>query len=115
MTEVKIDLTFILLFVMFVFLLMMILLTLVFIKALFKFPSLRKKIWVGITNGDHIPHQDDFQRTAQLFWSFVLGTGVVIFFCLWAAFPSPEWHIIVPSISLTFLGCIGLKSFNKSH
>jgi hypothetical protein len=86
----------------------------VFLYALFKFPTLRHKIWHGITNGDLVPHQDDFQRTAQLFFAFVFGTGLVCCFLLWAAYPSDEWRIIVPAISVVFLGCIGLRSF-KHH
>lgn len=73
--------------------------------------------WHGITNGDMIPHQDDFQRTAQLFWSFVFGNGLVCCFFLWAAFPSSngEWHYITGGVSLVFLACVGLRTLGKPH
>jgi hypothetical protein len=87
----------------------------VFIKALFKWPSFRNQIWQGITNGDNTPHLDDFQRTSQLFWSYVLGICLIISFLLWMAFPGPEWHIISPAIGVAFLTCIGLRSLNKHH
>lgn len=115
MTEIQISLKTVMLMILFGFFCFMIVVSLTIIKALFRFPAFRREIWTGITNGDKIPHQDDFQRTAQLFWSFILGTGVVTCFCLWPAFPMPEWHYIVPAISGTFLICIGLKLINKKH
>lgn len=90
--------------------------TMYFIKAIFKFPQFRRQIWKGITDGDDTPHQDDFRKTAILFWSFVLGTLVVIFFLLWAAFPQYDWKFPVIILCTTFLGCLGLKSlFNKNN
>jgi hypothetical protein len=96
-------------FLLLVFISVMVFITLAFIKALFMFPSFRKEIWIGITDGDKTPHQDDYQRTAQLFWSTFFGSGLVCSFLLWMAFPGPEWRYITGGISLVFLACVGLR------
>jgi len=96
-----------------VFVLIMVFMLLAFVKAMFKFPTLRHKVWHGITNGDMIPTQDDFQRTAQLFFAIFFGVGLIIGFLLWMAFPVPEWHIIIPTLSGIFIACVGLRYTTK--
>src|SRR6478609_11378135 len=86
---------------------------LVFIKALFKFPTLRSKLWHGITNGDMVPSNDDFTRTSQLIFAYLFGFVFVCCLFLWIAFPIPEWHYIVPTVAGVFLACIGLRAWGK--
>ncbi|HMG90764.1 MAG TPA: hypothetical protein VK589_11915 [Chryseolinea sp.] len=94
-----------------IFIIMEIYGVMIFIKAIFKFPTFRAKVWHGITNGDDVPHLDDFQRTSQLLWSYVFGSGIVICILLWIAFPeNAEWKWITGSVGAIFLACIGLKT-----
>jgi hypothetical protein len=109
----QIDLKSVALTLLIVFVMFMMYITLVFIRAIFKFPTLREKLWHGITNGDMVPDHDDFQRTAQLFFSYLLGFLLITCFLLWISFPISEWHIIVPSVSAVFIACVGLKYKNK--
>lgn len=111
--KTELTVTVVALTLLFAFIIFMAAITLAFIKALFKYPALRKQVWKGITDGDDTPHQDDFRKTALLFWACVFGTLIVIFFLLWAAFPQYDWKIPIIIMSAVFLGCLGLKSLSK--
>ena len=109
---ITVDLRSVCVIILIVFILMMAFITMKFIQALFKFPELRDRVWNGITDGDNVPHLDDFRKTAQLFWSSVFGSGLVCCFLLWAAFPENHlvWVWVTSGVGAIFLACIGLKT-----
>jgi len=105
-----IDLTSVALMLLVIFITIGMVFCIVFIQALFRFPSFRQKLWHGITDGDLQPSQEDFRKTAQLFFAFVFGFILICCILLWIAFPMKEWRAIILAVTGIFLGCIGLRA-----
>lgn len=88
----------------------------IMVKLVVMFPGLRNFIKGAIENGDNIPHHEDANKALIL--AFAIGAGWMLgnLFLL-AAFDnfSQGWMIAIGTLSVIFLGLLGIKKWNSTH